>query len=636
MNSLLDKVKKSPVTTTLLVANLAVFAWVYGVVGSFDEPQWTNGLFKAGGLYNPLALDGQPWRLFTHMFLHGHLLHLAFNMYALGTLGLSWERYIGSSKWISIYFLTGLGASLATLGWNYFTLGVGASGAIFGLFGFVLVELWRFNRSQQTSNRQLLLNFAVFLGVNILLAGFFNADNAAHLGGLVCGMALSGLNHAFRRKGVWPELMMASFLVAVFFALPRNQVQFYKAFHKTVALEDSLQQALRKSVNDSEVVAIFEHFPKRWHRLALQIKAITPMPDELKRDTMVLLRHIAILQREAHYRAEMVKRESYLYLDSIEWLMQARDTIPPISHPLMFQEASIMPPDSAQAATPTLEAVRVLYDSNWVETDTRPFVYFREGRRDTLGRWQGPVRDYFGDGSIQMKGNYENDLHHGIFIYYSKSGGYEAAGKYHRDQRVGKWEQFHSNGILERELFYNQEGEFVATLWDSLGNVLIKNGAGYVKRTRLNGTVEEEGFYKQGAKEGVWKGNHPDGAPYFEEYYEHGRLETGRSLSRDGRRFNYDGTSHLALPAGGWANYRAYLAKAAKLYRTSKSGRVGLYFRVTPDSRITDIIVQQSLDFQADRWAKEIVQKGPKWLPARLHGQEITDGFGFVVIEFEE
>ena len=124
-------------TMALILINLVAFVACWYNVGTFEEPLWTKGLLAAGAEFAPLSLDKEWHRALTHLFLHGSVFHLAFNMYALFTTGGVIEQQVGTIKFLWIYFLCGLGASLASLFFNLFTIGVGASGAIFGLFGFL-------------------------------------------------------------------------------------------------------------------------------------------------------------------------------------------------------------------------------------------------------------------------------------------------------------------------------------------------------------------------------------------------------------------------------------------------------------------------------------------------------------------
>jgi len=150
-----------------------------------DDP-----LVALGGNYGPLSLGSQPWRLLTSAFLHGGLIHIAFNMGALYQLGRLTERLYGNLPFLAIYLLCGLAGSLASAAMPEARISVGASGAVFGVVGASLVGLRRgglqtsiaaFARSQ----RQL----TSLVGINLVF-GFVvpGIDNAAHLGGLAMGL----------------------------------------------------------------------------------------------------------------------------------------------------------------------------------------------------------------------------------------------------------------------------------------------------------------------------------------------------------------------------------------------------------------------------------------------------------------
>jgi membrane associated rhomboid family serine protease/antitoxin component YwqK of YwqJK toxin-antitoxin module len=626
--------RQSPATLIIVALNILFYGASYWAAGSTDEPNWTITLLQVGALFNPLTLSDEPWRIVTYMFLHGGIFHLVLNQYALYSLGTSWERFFGWKKWLVIYIITGFGGALATMWWNLYTIVVGASGAIFGLFGFIMMEMFIMNRHQQTSNGPLLLRFGIFLGINLLLAEAFHADNSAHLGGLVCGMVISAGRRFFDRKSLRAEAILFGVLLIVFFLLPRTQVYYYNAFQRVLAVEDSTRSVFNKNMGDADMINELAAINSQWQSIDKQVAVVSPMINDLADDTSVLRNYIKLNIRENEYRLKMLERESYVYLDSIEWLQQKADSLPRLKHILNFELSASDVRDTTQTQKqPSLKSVVVFYDSNWVETPYRPFKYYRTGQRDSLGRWQGPVRDYYDNEQVQMKGGYQDDLHHGIFLYYTRHKTYEAAGRMVRDRRVGKWETYHPNGKLEREVYYGDR-ELVQNVWDSLGNPIIQNGNGLYQKLRANGTVLESGSYKDGLKSGVWRGYHANGQPYFEELFAEGRLVSGRSIAMSGRTFTYDESSLLALPKGGPQAFRQYVDQAARLYQASRPGTVKLYFRVTPNNRITDIIVQQSLDPEADGWAKEILLKGPQWMPAQLHGQEITDGYGFMSVTF--
>ena len=181
-------------THVLFGANLAVFlamALAGGSVMDFDG----RVMIHFGANFGPLTLSGDWWRLLTYMFLHGGLMHIAFNMWCLWDLGALCESLYGRWTYAAIYLTTGIAAGLASVGWNPGTLSVGASGAIFGLAGaliasFYLGEFTLPRVAIQGTLRSLLF----FVGFNVLFGTLSpGIDNAAHGGGLVSGLILGAL-----------------------------------------------------------------------------------------------------------------------------------------------------------------------------------------------------------------------------------------------------------------------------------------------------------------------------------------------------------------------------------------------------------------------------------------------------------
>nr|WP_294942897.1 rhomboid family intramembrane serine protease [uncultured Mucilaginibacter sp.] len=183
---------KNSLFITLIIAGLNVLVFiimVFAGLGFISFPG--DELLNWGANYRPAVLDGQWWRLFTAIFLHGGLMHLLGNMYGLFFAALFVEPKIGKLRFAIVYVVCGVMASLASIWWHPASPGVGASGAIFGLYG-VSIVLLLINRADLKANRGILILNLVFIGFNLLLGIFGNADNAAHIGGLVAGM-LAGL-----------------------------------------------------------------------------------------------------------------------------------------------------------------------------------------------------------------------------------------------------------------------------------------------------------------------------------------------------------------------------------------------------------------------------------------------------------
>jgi membrane associated rhomboid family serine protease len=171
-----------PVVTLAIVALCALSYLLQRV-----EAGWT-----ARWAFAPFAGEVEPWRFLTAAFLHspGSLLHILFNMYALWLVGPYLERALGRWRFVALYVLAAIGGQVGVTllaspveGGGWFTAVVGASGAVFGLFGAVLVVLRRLGGDA----RQIL----VFLAINAVI-GFVLPGIAwqAHLGGLVTGVAL--------------------------------------------------------------------------------------------------------------------------------------------------------------------------------------------------------------------------------------------------------------------------------------------------------------------------------------------------------------------------------------------------------------------------------------------------------------
>ena len=141
MKDLLEKADEVPVTLVVLVAYVTL-SFLTGFQEPTDEKLAAYGWIRACDVAN-----GEWWRLFTSTFLHGSILHLAMNAWALVQLGPVVERSIGSAKFAALYLLAGLGGSLAVCVVNHpFQPVIGGSGAIFGVLGAVVAIQMRNGR----------------------------------------------------------------------------------------------------------------------------------------------------------------------------------------------------------------------------------------------------------------------------------------------------------------------------------------------------------------------------------------------------------------------------------------------------------------------------------------------------------
>jgi rhomboid protease GluP len=189
--SLIAQSPKTPITYTLL--GLCVFVYVGTALGT---DQWSGldgpSLVRLGSNFGPYTTDGDWWRLVTSMFLHGGLLHLAFNMWALVSFGRLVERLFGSSSYALVYLIAGVAGSLGSVIWNPAVNSVGASGAIFGLLGALIAAQVRSDGSIPINILRPLRNSSLVFTGFALLAGLRSGavDNAAHCRGLAAGFLL--------------------------------------------------------------------------------------------------------------------------------------------------------------------------------------------------------------------------------------------------------------------------------------------------------------------------------------------------------------------------------------------------------------------------------------------------------------
>ena len=145
---------------------------------------------RLGALYPDMVLQGQWWRLVTYAFLHANVLHILFNSIALFQAGDFVEYVYGSGRYAAIYFASlvggGIAAYLFTVGTNSYTLG--ASGAIMGIFGAMLVLAFKLPPLRRELFRAALLPIVLTLGYGIFNKG---VSNAGHVGGLLVGVLVA-------------------------------------------------------------------------------------------------------------------------------------------------------------------------------------------------------------------------------------------------------------------------------------------------------------------------------------------------------------------------------------------------------------------------------------------------------------
>ena len=188
---------EAPCTVALIVINVAVF-FIMSLFGNTEDAMF---MLEHGAMFEPLITqDHEYYRIITSMFLHFGIEHLLNNMVILGALGWNLELETGKIRYMIIYLVSGIGGNLLSLYIGVssaeYAVSAGASGAIFGLMGALLYVAAR-NRGRmgRISGKGVLFMIALSLYFGITSSG---VDNAAHIGGLLCGFILAVI--LYRKK----------------------------------------------------------------------------------------------------------------------------------------------------------------------------------------------------------------------------------------------------------------------------------------------------------------------------------------------------------------------------------------------------------------------------------------------------
>jgi membrane associated rhomboid family serine protease len=201
--------RSAPGTYFLLAVNIAVYLWMcaHGVDPRLPPP---DALLHYGANDAWLVLHGEWYRLLTATFVHVGLIHLALNMWCLWNLGMLGEPLVGPWGMVAVYMITGIAGNLLSMAVNVFAtlathdprflnlVGAGASGAVFGIAGIMIVLLSNrrlpFPWAELRRLRSSVVKFAAINLVFGLSTDVFNVglsiDNSAHIGGFLSGLAL--------------------------------------------------------------------------------------------------------------------------------------------------------------------------------------------------------------------------------------------------------------------------------------------------------------------------------------------------------------------------------------------------------------------------------------------------------------
>ena len=213
------------VTKTLIGLNFAIYL-VTAVQGSgLNAPG--GKLFTDWALFGPLVAQGDWWRLVTSMFLHASIAHIGLNMLALWFIGGFVEQYLGSLRYVLLYLVSGLAGSAGALVADPTGVTVGASGAIFGILGAMLILEWN-------ATGRLAGNAATWIAINLVFDFAYNGNGGnisigGHVGGVIGGiLVMLAFAHWGRGHAAYGKLGIPGILGLVGVAAASILIAYWK------------------------------------------------------------------------------------------------------------------------------------------------------------------------------------------------------------------------------------------------------------------------------------------------------------------------------------------------------------------------------------------------------------------------
>ncbi len=285
---------------------ICIAAFLVEMVMSRSQEIRLDVLMKLGANSGVEVFSGQWWRLFTSIFLHGNLLHIATNMWALFNLGLLAEILYGRRNYVWLFLVCGLGGSVASVWWHPATVGVGASGAIFGVAGALLPAL-KFQKNPRIAQalRGSLGSIVIFVVVNLMIgAGLAVIDNAAHVGGLVTGIVVGALLPSYtveeerKKTGQAVMVFVAAFTLLAWGALyarkryapmlPRIEAINFARAGKTKEAMTAYQKALKQNPKDEGLAVEYGRYLEELKKYPEEIEVVKQLSADHPEDARYL------------------------------------------------------------------------------------------------------------------------------------------------------------------------------------------------------------------------------------------------------------------------------------------------------------------------------------------------------------
>lgn len=323
-------------TPILIILNLSIFL-IMVISGMNVFTPDTETLVQWGANFRPQTLEGEWWRLLSCCFLHIGLIHLVMNMYALMYIGSMLEPLVGRVRFITMYLLAGICASLCSLWWHDdAVVSAGASGAIFGLYG-VFLALLSTKLIEKSVRQSLLGSVLTFVAFNLFYGMKGGVDNAAHIGGLVSGFVIAfilypGLRNRQSSSTLYATVgsLAVGVVILCYAVIPtlRNDIAIYiKKMEEFSKVEKAALEvyALPEAVPQTKLLAeIKDKGIANWRQGLSLLSDISRLKlrEEIQKRNSLLKDYCNLRIKVYEYMYKETAEETGIYADSIAFYNQ--------------------------------------------------------------------------------------------------------------------------------------------------------------------------------------------------------------------------------------------------------------------------------------------------------------------------
>jgi len=211
----------APITYTLIAVNVAIYLITAEQGAGLDSPG--GSLLSRWILFGPNVAHGDWWRLITAAFLHGGIYHLGGNMLSLFFIGRAVEQYLGTARYLGLYLVAGLAGSAGALLQAPLVPTLGASGAVFGILGAMLILEWQITgRLAGQAMTWIVINLVISFSIS-------NISWGGHIGGLIGGILVTlGYAHWRGGRAQYGQLGLAGVLGLVAVAVASVAIAYFR------------------------------------------------------------------------------------------------------------------------------------------------------------------------------------------------------------------------------------------------------------------------------------------------------------------------------------------------------------------------------------------------------------------------